>query len=197
MKSDPLLAHTIGHTIIRAVVGDHELLVEFNRGISDPNDYVSDRSSYSWVSAGLGVFHSDDDSPHFLNFLCIWVAGYVGESVFAEADSTLCFTGPGWHRVGRSELVTANLMCEQYALTFGIPVHEVLEACMEVVDATLRKYQSVADRLFGILNQENGVAGYRLAALLAAIKEEDLSLLVCQRIGVPASNDGLGMGEPS
>ena len=180
----PLLAHAIGHTITRAVVGEHELGLQFPDGNYCSDDYVSSCSDGCFVDLGIEVLHSATDSAVFLNDLCIDVAGYVGETVFANADSTLCLTGPGGHRVGRSDLVEAASECAKFACTFDIPVHEVLEACMEVVDITLRKYEVVADRMFRVLLEEDRLEGYRLAALLAEIHEEDLSLLVRQRLGL-------------
>jgi hypothetical protein len=164
------------------VVGDHELGLQFPDGIYDADDYVARCSDASWVAFGAGF--TPDEQAAFLNRLCMDVSGYVGESVFAEPDSMLFFTGPGWHRVGRSELVRAASKCEAFAGTFNIPVPLVLEACMEVVDTTLRKYQDVADRMFRVLLEGRRLDGYRFAALLAAIKEEDLSLAVRKRLGI-------------
>jgi hypothetical protein len=182
MMIDPIRAHAIGHTIIRAAVGAHEHRVDFSTSSGD--NYVSDSSDVSWVAVGLGEFSSGEDPAHFLNFLCIWVAGYVGESVFAEPDTTFCFTGSGWHQLGRSELVTASSKCEEYATAVNILVPVILEACMEVVATTLLKYQSVADLLHAELQRKQPLSGFRLAALLAAIKEEDLSIPVRQRLGL-------------
>jgi hypothetical protein len=164
------------------VVGDHELGLQFPDGIYDADDYVARCSDASWVAFGAGF--TPDEQAGFLKRICMDVAGYVGESVFAQPDSMLFYSGPWWHRVGRSELVRAASKCAPYASTHNIPASLVLEACMEVVDTTLRKYQGVADLLHAELEQKGRIAGYRFAALLAAIKEEDLSIPVRQRLGL-------------
>jgi hypothetical protein len=188
MKTEPILAHAIGHTIIGAAVGDHETRVDFST--SSGEDYVSVRSPHSWVNTANGEFYPSDGPTPFLNTLCIRVAGYVGESVFAEPDTTLFFPGDGWYQLGRDELVAAHSLCEKFAMAVNIPVYKILEACMVVVGATLHKYQDVAERLSAELEQHELLAGFRFAALLAAIKEEDLSLSVRQLLG-------LEMGESS
>ena len=190
MTTTPLLAHAVGHTIIRAVLGDHESGLEIDGNPSWARDYVSDcNAGTSWSAPEIFRFHLSEYVGLFLNQLCITVSGYVGEYVFHEADSLICGTATAWTRSGRVDLFDAYSLCEQYIDTHGKSTEAVLEACMEIVETTLRKYQSVAERLFEILLHERSVTGYRFAALLASIAEENLASLVCERVGMPPCLD--------
>lgn len=194
MTTTPLLAHAIGHTIIRAVVGDHESGLQILGHPVYASDYVSNsNATTSWSAFEFRRSPDTSDLQNYLlNELCINVAGFVGESVFYEADSLICAGENLWNRSGRRDLQGVYELCKLHANTHDKSIEAVIEACMEVVETRLRKYHSVADRLFEILLDERSVNGYRFAALLASIAQEDLSLLVCEQVGMPSCIDVAG-----
>jgi hypothetical protein len=177
LKVAPLIAHAVGHTVIRATVGAHELHI----CIGD-TDMDSDYDSLSSVSCWTGCFPLRYDTPGdtsdlepFINQLCIHVAGYVGEAALGDADSLVATSSAHWFRVGRSELQDAHDASRFLSIQMGISASSVLATCMEVVYLELLANVETAVELCKAVSTYGSVDDFRLASILAGIKEVDLS----------------------
>lgn len=181
LKVAPLIAHAVGHTVIRATVGAHELHICIGDTDMD-SDYDSLSSVSCWTGCVALRYDTPGDTPgdtrdleSFINRLCIHVAGYVGEAALGDADSLVATSSAHWFRVGRSELQDAYDASRFLSIQMGISASSVLATCMEVVYLELLANVETAVELCKAVSTYGSVDDFRLASILAGIKEVDLS----------------------